>query len=954
MSFKSEAASVRAGLSSGSFMKKVDPFKGFFEELSYGLKKQDEEKRQEERVKRQEARAIGRATKAKQDAEDKLERDRESLANFYLTSTGASPTAQNRTSLMSVIKGGNFTDFGSLEDHMKQYSTYSEGTPQGDIDKQMQDVGVLQPGDGPFQAKTEEVSKLSPEGTIEFTGSKGKDVLSMALDEVRYELSDTSLTTERRSDLERRLKSLTDAKTYEPTTLFKSDGSEVVARTADEETAYLAAGFSPVKGAKPEEFVKRSVYKDGGEIEVFDQEEYTKLTKDGWSNVKPADATTFQKRTLYKDGTKLEVFNQEDLKLSIDAGWSAVEPAELTEFDNRFVYKDGGQIEVFDQEVYDELTKDGWSNVKPADATAFQKRTLYKEGEKLEVFSQDQLDESVTDGWSAIQPKTETAFESRIVYKDGAELKVFNIEEYDTAVADGWDAAKPAKVVDFKSRTLFKSGAKQFVTTQAEMDANITDGWSAIEPAAPTEFDNRYVYKDGGELQVFNQADYDAAITDGWGAAKPAKATDFKSRTLYNSDDGTEQVVQSQEEMDAATKAGFSPIKPAKDEDFNQRTLYSADGKEVVVFTKTDMDRFVSSGFSDVKPAKLVPYVPRTLYKGNQEVQVRSASEGVHYIYKGFSAVKINEDKYVARTYYKDGQEQKVIDAAQQAKLEADGWNGIKLDDISQIMSDLDVDRKTASQIENGVLKVSTDFAGRPIVIDISQTSSQAVAPEGQDTSEMPQETLDAVLSQFFPNWKENGLSIMVNGEQVSFTPAQVQNNESFKIQLEDLTGLEGAFGLGGAINKIIGKAGDIFGAELKSEQNKAITFMSNLRLNTLINLAAATAGGLRDSVWNKQQIIATIPEPARVFEGPIEARNKTRETLRSIQTSLKLLDQALASNTVAKAQISQSTITRASLRELEKTYLTVLEAFEGELGAVAPVPRSFIKPKSSTSGDTN
>ena len=876
MSFKSEAANVRAGLSSGSFKKKSDRWAGFFDELSYGLKKQDEEKRQEERVKRQEARAIGRATKAKQDAEDKLERDRESLANFYLTSTGASPTAQNRTSLMSVIKGGNFTDFGSLEDHMKQYSTYSEGTPQADIDQQMQDVGVLQPGDGPFQAKTEEVSKLSPEGTIEFTGSKGKDVLSMALDEVRYELSDTSLTAERRSDLERRLKSLTDAKTYEPTTLFKSDGSQVVARTADEETAYLADGFSPVEGAKPEEFVKRSVYKDGGEIEVFDQEEYTKLTGDGWSNVKPADATTFQKRTLYKDGTKLE------------------------------------------------------------------------------VFSQDQLDESVTDGWSAIQPKTETAFESRIVYKDGAELKVFNIEEYDTAVADGWDAAKPAKVVDFKSRTLFKNGAKQFVTTQAEMDANIADGWSAIEPAAPTEFDNRYVYKDGGELQVFNQADYDAAITDGWGAAKPAKATDFKSRTLYNSDAGTEQVVQSQEEMDAATKAGFSPIKPAKDKDFNQRTLYSADGKEVVVFTKTDMDRFVSSGFSDVKPAKVVPYVPRTLYKGNQEVQVRSASEEVLYIQSGYTAVKTNKDRYVARTYYKDGQELKVLDAAQQTELEADGWSGIKLDDISQIMSDLDVDRKTASQIENGVLKVSTDFAGRPIVIDISQTSSQAVAPEGQDTSEMPQETLDAVLSQFFPNWKENGLSIMVNGEQVSFTPAQVQNNESFKIQLEDLTGLEGAFGLGGAINKIIGKAGDIFGAELKSEQNKAITFMGNLRLNTLINLAAATAGGLRDSVWNKQQIIATLPEPARVFEGPIEARNKTRETLRSIQTSLKLLDQALASNTVAKAQISQSTITRASLRELEKTYLTVLKAFEGELGAVAPLPRSFIKPKSPTSGDTN
>ena len=799
MSFKSEAANVRAGLNSGSYKKKVDPFKGFFEELTYGLKKRDEEKRQEEKEKRQQARAVARATKAKQDAEDKAEKERTDLANFYLTSTGQSPTSQNQAALMTVIKGGNFTDFGSLDKHMSQYSTYNPGTPQDNIDSQMQSAGLLQPGDGPYKAKTEEANSLSPEGTIKFTGSKGKDVLSMKLDEVRYELGDTSLTTERRSDLERRLKSLTDVKPYEPTTLYKSDGSKVVARTAKEEATYLADGFNLVEGAKPEKFVKRNLYKEGGQIEVFDQKTYKELTDDGWSNVKPADATTFQKRTLYKDGTKLEVFNQEDLNTAIDAAWSAVEPAAPTEFDNRYVYKDGG------------------------------------------------------------------------------ELQVFNQADYDAAITDGWGAAKPAKVTDFKSRTLFKDGAKQFVTTQAEMTAAVNDGWSAIEPA---------------ELE--------------------------------------EKV-------------------------FAQRTLYGEDGTEVRVFTQSELTALKAEGWSNIKPAKAVTFQPRTLYGAGRQIEVFSATEMADALKLGYTSVKTDNEKYVARTYYKEGQEQKVLDQEQQDALEADGWNGIKLDDISQIMSDLDVDRKTASQIENGVLKVSTDFAGRPIVIDISQTSSQAVSPEGQATSEMPQETLDAALSQFYPNWKENlKLKIMIDGKEVSVTPSQIQNNESFKIQLEDLTGLEGAFGLGGAINKIIGKAGDIFGAELKAEQNKAITFMGNLRLNTLINLAAATAGGLRDSVWNKQQIIATLPEPARVFEGPIEARNKTRETLRSIQTSLKLLDQALASNTVAKAQISQSTITRASLRELEKTYLTVLKSFEGELGAVTPLPSSFIKSKSPTSGDKN
>ena len=172
MSFKTEAAKVRAGIASGGYQKKSNPFQGFVDELASGLKKQDEEKRQEERVKRQEARVAARSTKAKQDAEDKLEREREQLANFYFTSTGQAPNPQNKSAIMSVIKGGNFTDFSDLEDHMKQYSTYSEGTPQATIDEQMQNAGMLQPGDGPYQAVTEEASNLSPEGSIEFTGKK--------------------------------------------------------------------------------------------------------------------------------------------------------------------------------------------------------------------------------------------------------------------------------------------------------------------------------------------------------------------------------------------------------------------------------------------------------------------------------------------------------------------------------------------------------------------------------------------------------------------------------------------------------------------------------------------------------------------------------------------------------------------------------------------------------------
>lgn len=172
MAYKTEAANVRANLKAGNYKEKIDPWIGFFDEVTYSLKKADEVKRQEEIIKRKEKRDEAKAIAKKQAAEEKLEKEREELANFYLQSKQQSPTVENRAALMSVIKGGKFTDFSDLDAHMKSYSTYTEGTPQSDIDAQMAQAGLLQKGDGPFEAITEEVNNLSSDGTITFTGKK--------------------------------------------------------------------------------------------------------------------------------------------------------------------------------------------------------------------------------------------------------------------------------------------------------------------------------------------------------------------------------------------------------------------------------------------------------------------------------------------------------------------------------------------------------------------------------------------------------------------------------------------------------------------------------------------------------------------------------------------------------------------------------------------------------------
>lgn len=810
MSFKSEAAKVRSNIAAGEYKQQRDYFGGFVEQVAYGIRKRDEEKRQEELEKRRAARAEARRIAEEQRKADRELKAQEKLINGYLTVKGYDPTDSNKAAVRSVVTNLGITGFSDLDAVMRSNSTYLEGTPTGDVDDQMGDL-------------------VGTSGTIQFGKSEDKDPLEMSLDEVRFALSDPNLPASRRSVLERRQKSLIDPAQYTPTTLYKPDGSEVTARSLEEEQSYLKAGFSLVKGPEPADFADRTLYKEGASVQVYSQQDYNTYTANGWSPEKPPAETEFKPRTVYNEGTgqEREVFSQADLDAAVGEGFSVTKPAPVQEFDDRVLYKDGASVQVYSQDEYTSYTQAGWSPEKPPAATPFVTRTLYAE-----------------------------------------------------------------------------DGREQVVTSQAEMDAAIKGGFSAIKPADAVNFTARKLYMNGGEVEVF-----------------------------------------SAEEEKKYIELGYSREKPPKQEGFKQRTLYSESGAQVEVFTQLEMQKYIEEGFSAVKPAKVEPFKQRTLYKGSKTVQVYSEDEYLTYLKQGFGSVKTD---FVARTYYKDGQEKRILSEQELQRAEAEGWSAVKLDDVAQIMDDLEVDRKTAAQIQNGTLKLTTDFAGRPIIVDIASTTSQPVTPDGQEEQPEVSSDLDALLTQINPNWKENGLAMMVNGEQVTFSPAEIQNNESFKVNADSLEGLDGAFGLSGVLNKVAGKAGDLVGAELRAEQNKAITFMGNLRLNTLINLAAAQAGGLRDSVWNKQQIIQTLPEPARLFEGPFEARNKTRETLRSIQTSLQLIEKAKKSGTISKTELSRSTITEASLRELERTYKTVLEAFDKSLGAAPKAQSSYIKKKDS------
>ena len=780
MSFSSEAAKVRANIAAGAYKEKVDPFKGFFEELSYGIRERDKEKRAEEIQKRREARAEARRVREAQAAEDRKAKARERLVNGWLTANGQNDvSAENRAEIFNMVTNLGISDYGTLDALMKQNSTYTAGTAQSEIDAQMDALGQLRQGDGPFEAETQRINNLSSEGKIEFGKSRGRNVLEMGIDEVRFELSSPTLTQERREELERRLASFGGSDYIRPD-MFHPDGRKATPRDAKEEQALRDQGFDVIQ---------------------------------------PADPVDFEKRTVYRDGAKLPIYSEADLKQAVSTGWSEVEPAEPEEF-------------------------------KPFDMFA-------ADGRKIVIRNQDMLDEYSKEGseFGFVQPAPDKSY-SRTLYKDGSEWTVKSKAEEQEAINDDWSVIKPADKPDYVKQTLYLNGSEVEATTQEQFNKYTEDGYSPVKPA------------NHGQMLTAKQAALQSFMEEE--GVTNLQGEDYRNKLAEFERKWEEQSKAVKEKQESYTTANYT----------------------------ADLIKFGSMAISDNEADRI------------------EASEW-------FNTTKPIIEGSLNTVAGMD-------DAAKVAALVESG-----------------IDQQRAVAIINGTLKVTTDFSGRPIVVDIASNTSDQITSEGQEGSEQPVSAdLDALLTQLNPNWKEQGLSMVVNGEQMTFSPQQIQNNESFKVTADSLKGLDGAFGISGVFNKLAGKAGDLVGAELRAEQNKAITFMSNLRLNTLINLAAAQAGGLRDSVWNKQQIITTLPEPARLFQGPFEERRETQNTLRSIQTSLRLIEKAKASGTITKSDLSRSTITEAALRELERTYLTVLEAFDEALGKAPTGQSSYIKKK--------
>ena len=287
----------------------------------------------------------------------------------------------------------------------------------------------------------------------------------------------------------------------------------------------------------------------------------------------------------------------------------------------------------------------------------------------------------------------------------------------------------------------------------------------------------------------------------------------------------------------------------------------------------------------------------------------------------------------------------------------------MQLGQVSQIVKDLGVDRVKASAIKNGTLKLGTNVRGENILTNIATGVIEVLGAAPTTDTSTEDLTLDQAIingASINPesnvNWKTTTTTFqvpetIVDGEvipaqTIQITPRMIQEAENLDIDFDNIGDIKSAFGLKGAVSNIVGQVGGLIGKDWQPETNDAIAYLANLRLNTLITLASTAANGLRDSVWNKQQILTTLAEPAKVWKGAASQYRKLKLTTAEIDKGIQVSIDEINSSTSKPERQAKAKVTLAALQSLKTKYDKVLSVFDVEEAPNATANKSYISGK--------
>jgi|GEM_PF-5069879 len=958
MSFKTAAAGIRSNIASGNYKKKTDPFEGFFEEVSYGLKKRDEEKRLEEIAIRKENRIIARENEKAQKTADLLEQKIEANAK-RLALEFAGADAGSNAEIISYFKNdlkASDNDYNGLRTATAELMNSNRlSFPVTDMGTETVSV------DGGFdQRPAKRVDRIGPfvstsfdrtlgkyvEGGVQrplsakdlkrFAEYEGKDPKKIKAAAEAQQMLDSGLyasqlemTTEevpvtsssQKVDLKPYTKPFYDTGDLRENN-WQGELQKVIANQGEDSDDARAIRAWAV-GQKFYTVVGNYTQKELLGMPVDSKGEQTSL-----NTILNAVAKTDEEKTLVKSVIAVKKAEVEDAKI-----FNNVEKLLLKPLSDLQMYS----------VIYEKGTTFGDNiqlalGIKQAQENSTSFATLSKTLDKDADFY-----EQAIKAQGKLDPDDPFYQQNLQSMSDLLLLKSLAVER---ANVDDLQAELklPAKERFLKA----KYAENGFLTVGADNKVTVPDSaaMAAIEKEWKelTDITDKPPkwFNDQENLVKMSSENLKAIIDTGLLSEKPealslvqgiynSKIDQVAATKLSQDLDPLQQNFKSTRDLDAHL-AALGPNKLTKQEDLDsfarvRSVLAASEGK---IAEGEDINAYQVA-------LKTHLALPENANKTGQEL--------INVLTKWETTWKDSTAKtadYPVRTYYLNGDTLEIRSEADQKDAEEKGWSGIKLGNVSQVMSDMGFEdtpenRKLASQIVNKTIKISTTFSGMPMIVDLTDRTGQVIET-GLDAAP----SLDAALSRSDPNWKKNGLTFVgLDGEQITITPEMIRSNDDFRVAASSLAGLEDAFGLEGAFKKVIGTAADALGGGAYPEANAAIRFMDNLRLNTLINIAAASS--TKDSVWNKQQILRTLPEAGKVLTGPNKARDQVGLTLNQIKISLQKLNQAESAGTITKAALSKATITRAALQELERTYTTVLEYMGGANPKNKPSVSSYI-----------
>ena len=874
MSFRTEANKVRAGIARGDYKKKRDYFASFVDPLVSGLETQAAAKMQEDLEKRREDRAAARELKKLQAAQDLEDKKHDAIANAFLMTQGATG-AVAKSQVLALVKAG-FDDPAKLTEY---------------FEKNARLVGEMQGPNVPANV--------------------GIGTMGQTVGGVNQYSSGNPIKVGDLSNLSQR---------------------DDVSDTIKTEAAQMAEILKPV-GGEEGQFVF------GKQPEKVD---LTKLRDDNWESYLAAA----QKEGNLEGISDINAWAKSRGLIKVVGQLTQKDINGKTLADLKRLRLQYGAVPEIDAaiaiEEAIEKNEQPWNN--PAELALLELNTLqaYKAGSsKLGKEAQDNIDSAIQLR-IAIEKSANLAQASQQLDKDSS--------FYDAALAKlgAIDANSPTAAQDletFKTLTKLSSLAKEnerdakFQSERSKsakelaLDAYLNENGFFIPDAA----NGVIKYPGSGDMAEFERS---------W-----KELTDISEKPLswFENDQNLLKLTTTQ--MKALLDTGLLPEAAQTKVQGFYTSMQNTSVIERMTSTDfnstTDIDQFIASqGIDTLKELDeeahnaLIAQRRVLLDKENEEQTDYNAYQEAAAIffsknpktyenilkfeqeYKAGTAVP-KEETFQTRTLYDfTGKQVTVQTLKEQREAEAAGFSIYRPSEIDiQLtnlgLADTEDNRRIIAGVKNGTYKLSKDFAGRTTIVDLTTQTS-----EGVKGTPIP---IEQVVGQ--------------DGElQITVTQDQIDQAAAFKEELDKIPddveeGMAGAVGIRGVVNKILGKAADLAGWKAKQDNLAAMNFVTNLRVYTMVTLAAAQ--GTRDSVWQKQQILSTLPETARFWQGPMETGNKVRDTLAAITNSINILEANRDSGTVTGSDLSKITQQLTNLGELQKVY-TELDGLFQEVNGTA------------------